>query len=317
MELYDVIIIGSGPAGLSAAIYSARSALKTLVITGRAIGGQAAITAEIENYPGFPDGISGMELIRLMQEQAKKFGAEIQMDEVISVNLQEHPFTITTYSGDYRCKALIVATGVSPRRLGVPGEEEFIGRGVSFCATCDGFFFKDQDVAVVGGGDSAVKEALYLTRFARKVYIIHRRDQLRAEAIIQARARQNERIEFVLNSVVTEIVGKDKVEGVKIRNVVTGEESFLKVEGVFIYIGNTPNTSLFRGQLELDEQGYIVTDRAMHTNIPGVFAAGDVQEKVLAQVVTAAASGAIAAMEAEKFIAHLEGREYPGKEWRA
>jgi len=313
VELYDVIIIGSGPAGLSAGIYSARSALRTLIITGRAIGGQAALTAEIENYPGFPEGISGMELTRLMQEQAKKFGAEIQMDEVISVNLKDHPFTITTYSGDYRCKALIIATGVSPRKLGVPGEEEFIGRGVSFCATCDGFFYKDQEVAVVGGGDSAVKEALYLTRFARKVYIIHRRDQLRAEAIIQARARQNERIEFILNSVVTEIVGKEKVEGVRIRNLKTGDESFLRVDGVFIYIGNTPNTSLFKGQIELDEQGYIVTDRAMHTSVPGVFAAGDVQEKVLAQVVTAAASGAIAAMEAEKFIARLEGREYPGR----
>lgn len=313
MELYDVIIIGSGPAGLSAGIYSARSALRTLIITGRAIGGQAALTAEIENYPGFPEGISGMELTRLMQEQAKKFGAEIQMDEVISVNLKDHPFTITTYSGDYRCKALIIATGVSPRKLGVPGEEEFIGRGVSFCATCDGFFYKDQEVAVVGGGDSAVKEALYLTRFARKVYIIHRRDQLRAEAIIQARARQNERIEFILNSVVNEIVGKEKVEGVRIRNLKTGDEYFLRVDGVFIYIGNTPNTSLFKGQIELDEQGYIVTDRAMHTSVPGVFAAGDVQERVLAQVVTAAASGAIAAMEAEKFIARLEGREYPGR----
>ncbi len=316
MELYDVIIIGSGPAGLTAAIYSARSKLKTLVITGRAVGGQAALTAEIENYPGFPEGISGLELTRLMQEQAKKFGAEIQMDEVLSVNLKEHPFTITTYSGDYQCRALIIATGVSPRKLGVPGEEEFVGRGVSFCATCDGFFYQGKEVAVVGGGDSALKEALFLTRFARKVYIIHRRDQFRAEAIIQERARQNERIEFILNSVVTEIVGKEKVEGVKIRNLKTGEESFLKVDGVFVYIGNVPNTSLFQGQIELDEQGYIVTDRAMHTSVPGVFAAGDVQEKVLAQVVTAAASGAIAAMEAEKYIAHLEGKEYPGKEWK-
>lgn len=315
MEVYDVIIIGSGPAGLSAAIYAARSELKTVLFTGSSIGGQAALTDEIENYPGFPEGITGAELTQRMQEQAKRFGAEIRMDEVTAVDLEEHPFTVTTYTGDHKCRALIIATGVSPRKLGVPGEEEFIGRGVSFCATCDGFFYKGRKVAVIGGGDSAVTEALYLTRFAEKVYIVHRRDRLRATSILQTRAKQNERIEFVWNSVVTEVVGKDSVEGLKLRNVKTGEESFLKVDGVFIYIGQVPNTRLFKGQLELDEQGYIVTDRAMHTSVPGVFAAGDVQERVLAQVVTAAATGAIAAMEAEKFIAYLEGREYPGREW--
>jgi len=315
MEVYDVIIIGSGPAGLSAAIYAARSELRTVLFTGSSIGGQAALTDEIENYPGFPEGITGTELTQRMQEQAKRFGAEIQMDEVTAVNLKEHPFTVTTYTGDHKCKALIIATGVSPRKLGVPGEEEFIGRGVSFCATCDGFFYKGKEVAVIGGGDSAVTEALYLTRFAEKVYIVHRRDRLRAAPILQTRARQNERIKFVWDSVVTEIVGQEAVEGLKLKNVKTGEESFLKVDGVFIYIGQVPNTKLFEGQLELDERGYIVTDRAMHTSVPGVFAAGDVQERVLAQVVTAAATGAIAAMEAEKFIAYLEGREYPGKEW--
>jgi len=315
MELYDVIIIGSGPAGLTAAIYASRAELNTLVITGSALGGQAALTHEIENYPGFPEGIAGAELTRLMQEQAKRFGAEIRMDEVTSVDLSSHPFTVTTHGGENRCKALIIATGVSPRKLGVPGEEEFIGRGVSFCATCDGFFYKDQDVAVIGGGDSAVTEAIFLTRFARKVYIVHRRDRLRATPILQRRARENERIEFVWNSVVTEVIGKDKVEGLRLKNVKTGEESTLKVDGVFVYIGQIPNTKLFEGQLELDEAGFIVTNRAMHTSVPGVFAAGDVQERVLAQVVTAAASGAIAAMEAEKFIAEMEGRAYPGREW--
>ena len=314
-ELYDVIIIGSGPAGLSAAIYAARAELKTVVFTGSSIGGQAALTDEIENYPGFPEGISGTELTQRMQEQAKRFGAEIQMDEVTAVDFKEHPFTVTTYGGEHKARTVIIATGVSPRKLEVPGEEEFIGRGVSFCATCDGFFYKDRPVAVIGGGDSAITEALFLTRFASKVYVVHRRDRLRATPILQTRAKQNERIEFVWDSVVTEVVGKDSVEGLKLRNVKTGEESFLKVDGVFVYIGQIPNTKLFEGQVELDERGYIVTDRAMHTSVPGVFAAGDVQEKVLAQVVTAAASGAIAAMEAEKFVAYLEGREYPGKEW--
>ncbi|HDN79367.1 MAG TPA: thioredoxin-disulfide reductase [Chloroflexi bacterium] len=315
MEVYDVIIIGSGPAGLAAAIYAARSELKTLLFTGNSLGGQAALTDEIENYPGFPEGIAGAELTKRMQEQARRFGAEIQMDEVTAVNLKEHPFTVTAYGGDYKCKALIIATGVSPRKLDVPGEEKFIGRGVSFCATCDGFFYKDREVAVIGGGDSAVTEAIYLTRFAKKVYLIHRRDRLRAAPVLQTRAKQNERIEFVWNSVVTEVVGKEAVEGLRLKNVRTGEESFLRVDGIFVYIGQVPNTRLFEGQLELDERGYIVTDRAMHTSVPGVFAAGDVQERVLAQVVTAAATGAIAAVEAEKFIAYLEGREYPGKEW--
>ncbi|MGC8786947.1 MAG: thioredoxin-disulfide reductase [Anaerolineae bacterium] len=311
----QVVILGSGPAGLTAAIYAARSQLSPLVLTGPMLGGQAATTSEIENYPGFPNGIGGMELMQLMQQQAERFGARIEMDEVLEVDLRRHPFTMKTYSTTYESNTLIIATGVSPRLLGVPGEDKFKGRGVSYCATCDGFFYKDKTVVVVGGGDSAVEEALYLTRFASKVYIVHRRDQLRAQKIVQERAFQNNKIEFKWDSVVTEITGTERVTGVRIRNVKTGEESLLMADGVFTYIGNVPNTQLFTGQLELDELGYIITDRRMHTSVPGVFAAGDVQEHVLKQVATAVGSGAIAAMEAEKFIAEMEGRAYPERQW--
>lgn len=313
--MQQVIILGSGPAGLTAAIYAARSQLSPLVLTGPMLGGQAATTSEIENYPGFPNGIGGMELMQLMQQQAERFGARVEMDEVIEANLRQHPFIIKTYSTTYETNTLIIATGVSPRLLGVPGEDKFKGRGVSYCATCDGFFYKDKTVVVVGGGDSAVEEALYLTRFASKVYIVHRRDQLRAQKIVQERAFQNNKIEFKWDSVVAEIIGTERVTGVRIRNVKTGEESLLMADGVFTYIGNVPNTQLFTGQLALDELGYIITDRRMHTSVPGVFAAGDVQERVLKQVATAVGSGAVAAMEAEKFIAEMEGRAYPERQW--
>ena len=314
-DIHEVIIIGSGPAGLSAAIYASRAGLSPLLLTGRAIGGQAATTDRIENYPGFPEGIAGSELTRLMQEQAERFGAQVVLDEVTVVDLSAHPFKVKTYDKEYAAKALIVATGISPRKLGVPGEEEFIGRGVSFCATCDGPFYKDKGVVVVGGGNSAVEEALFLTRFASKVHIVHRRDRLRADRILQARAEGNERIEFVWNSVVTEILGDVKVMGVRLKNVKTGEESVLEADGVFVYIGNVPNTQLFAGQLELDERGYIVTDERQRTSVNGVFAAGDVQERVLQQVATAVGSGAKAAMEVERFIAELEGRVYPERTW--
>ncbi|MGQ9492939.1 MAG: thioredoxin-disulfide reductase [Anaerolineae bacterium] len=307
--------MGSGPAGLTAAIYAGRSQLSPLVLTGSLLGGQAATTSEIENYPGFPNGIGGMELTQLMQQQAQRFGARVEMDEVVEVDLRQHPFIIKTYSATYEANTLIVATGVSPRLLGVPGEEKFKGRGVSYCATCDGFFYKDKTVVVVGGGDSAIEEAIYLTRFASKVYIVHRRNQLRAQKIVQERAFQNHKIEIKWDSVVMEVLGTDRVTGVRVKNVRTGEESVLIADGVFTYIGNVPNTQLFRGQLELDEHGYIVTDRRMHTSVPGVFAAGDVQEQVLKQVATAVGSGAIAAMEAEKFIAEMEGRAYPERQW--
>nr|MBC7245414.1 thioredoxin-disulfide reductase [Chloroflexota bacterium] len=311
----QIVIIGSGPAGLTAAIYAGRSQLSPLVLTGSMLGGQAATTSEIENYPGFPSGIGGTELMQLMQQQAQRFGARVEMDEVMEVNLRQHPFIIKASSATYEANTLIVATGVSPRLLGVPGEDKFKGRGVSYCATCDGFFYKDKTVVVVGGGDSAVEEAIYLTRFASKVYIVHRRNQLRAQKIVQERAFQNSKIEIRWDSVVTEILGTDHVTGVRVKNVRTGEESVLVADGVFTYIGNVPNTQLFRGQLDLDEHGYIVTDRRMHTSVPGVFAAGDVQEQVLKQVATAVGSGAIAAMEAEKFIAEMEGRAYPERQW--
>jgi len=310
----EVVIIGSGPAGLSAAIYAGRSLLAPLVITGSALGGQAASTGEIENYPGFPNGSSGAELTQLMQQQAEHFGARFQMDEVTEVSLREHPFVVKTYGATYQAKALIVATGVSPRLLGVPGEAELKGRGVSYCATCDGFFYKDRMVVVVGGGDAAVDEAMFLTRFASKVYVVHRRSRLRAQKVLQERAFANDKLEFVWDSVITQVVGTDTVTGVGVRNVKTGEEAVLKVDGMFTYIGNVPNTKLLDGKLELDPQGYIVTDRSMHTSVAGVFAAGDVQEHVLKQVATAVGTGAIAAMEADKFISELEGRAYPKRQ---
>jgi len=311
----QVVIIGSGPAGLTAAIYASRSLLSPVLITGNAPGGQAATTSEVENYPGFPEGIGGMELTQLMQQQAERLGTRVVMDEVSEVNLRRHPFTVKTYGEEYEAQALIIATGVSPRLLGVPGEEEYKGRGVSYCATCDGFFYRDKTAAVVGGGDSAVVEAIYLTRFASRVYLIHRRNELRAQKITQERALKNSKIEFVWDSVVTAVLGSDQVTGVRVKNVKTGAESELAVDGMFSYIGNVPNTQLFTGQLELDEGGYIVTDRKMHTSVPGVFAAGDVQERTLKQVATAVGSGAMAAMEAEGFIAELEGHAYPERKW--
>lgn len=306
-----LIIIGSGPAGWAAGIYAGRAQLEPLLITGTAVGGQMTLTPEIENYPGFPEGISGQELTQLMQQQAERFGTRVQMDEVTAVELSNHPFKVVTYGEEYETKALIIATGTSPRKLEVPGEAELTGRGVSYCATCDGFFYKDRKVVVVGGGDAAIEEAIFLTKFASQVYVVHRRNRLRAEKIFQERAFRNEKIEFVWDSVVTEILGDEKVTGVRLKNVKTEEESVLETDGVFIYVGAIPNTGFLKGQLELDDRGYIATDRQCHTSVPGVFAAGDVQERVLKQVATAVGSGAMAAMEAEKFIAELEDRAYP------
>ncbi len=307
----ELIIIGSGPAGFTAGIYAGRAQLAPLLIAGSAPGGQMALTSEIENYPGFPQGLTGQELTQLMQQQAERFGARVQMDEVTAVDLSAHPFKVTAYGDEYEAKALIVVTGTSPRKLGVPGEAEFAGRGVSYCATCDGFFFQDRQVVVVGGGDSALEEAIFLTRFASQVYVVHRRDRLRAEKIFQDRAFRNEKIEFIWNTVVTDILGDGRVTGVRLRNVKTEEESTMEAGGVFIYVGVIPNTGFLGGHVELDDRGYVVTDRQGHTSVPGVFAAGDVQERVLKQVATAVGSGAMAAMEAEKFIAELEDRAYP------
>jgi len=310
----EVVIIGSGPAGLTAAIYAGRSQLSPLLITGNALGGQAATTSEVENYPGFPNGIGGAELMQLMQQQAERFGTRVEMDEAVEVNLRQHPFVIKTYSDTYEAKSLIISTGVSPRLLGVPGEDRLKGQGVSYCATCDGFFYKDKTVVVVGGGDAAVEEALYLTRFASKVFIVHRRNRLRAQKLAQERAFENRKIELVWDSLVTEVLGEEQVTGVRIKNTKTGEESVRAADGMFTYVGNIPNTQLFQGQLDLDDRGYIVTDRRMHASVPGVYAAGDVQEHVLKQIATAIGSGAIAAMEAEKFIAEMEGRAYPERQ---
>lgn len=299
----DLVIMGAGPAGLTAGLYAGRAQLSPLILVGQAFGGQVATISDMENYPGFPEGIGGMALAEQMSNHAMRFGAEIAYEEVTSVDLATYPFVLKTYGATYRAKALIICTGASPRKLGVPGESEFIGRGVSFCATCDGYFYKDKTVVVVGGGDSAIDESLYLTRFAKEIFVVHRRDQLRAGPTLQERAMSNEKMRFVWNSVVDEILGDDGVTGVRIHNVVTGEERVLSCDGVFVYIGLIPNTKLFEGQIELNSAGHIVTDKRQHTNIPGVYAAGDVQDPWFRQVVVAAGAGAGAAIEAERFLA--------------
>jgi thioredoxin reductase (NADPH) len=309
----DLVIIGSGPAGLTAAMYAARANLSPLVLTGQEIGGQIALTNEVENYPGFPDGITGPELVELMQKQAKKFGARVEIDVVEKVDLQTHPFQLETQNGKtYQAKALIAATGASPRRLGVPGELELTGRGVSYCATCDGFFFRGKEIAVVGGGDSALQEGLFLTRFASKVNIIHRRDSLRAQPILQDRARENSKMNFVWNSVVKEVKGKDSCQKLVVQNTNTGELSDLPAQGIFVYIGHTPNTELFKGQLEMNDEGYLKVDEYLHTNVPGVFAAGESHDHHFRQAVVSAGFGCMAEMEAEKFLAEWE-HEHKGK----
>ncbi len=314
MESRNLIILGSGPAALTAAIYAARAQLSPLLISGRDVGGSVAVTDRVENYPGFPEGIGGLELAQLMQKQAERFGAEVVIDEVVAVALSSAPFEVKTDGEAYGAQAIIVATGRSPRKLGVPGEAEFAGRGVSTCATCDGFFYRDQRVVVVGGGDTAIKEAMFLTKFASEVVVVHRRYRLRAEKVVEGMARSNEKMRFVWDTVVTEILGEDGVTGVRLQNVQTGEESTLEAHGVFTFVGNVPNTELFKDQLELDEVGYIVTDERQRTSVEGVFAAGDVQERVACQIATAVGSGARAGMQAEEYIAELEGRAYPERE---
>jgi len=298
----DVIIIGGGPAGLSAGIYAARAALDTLLLERAMTGGLAASTEHIENYPGFPEGSGGPELMSRMEAQARRFGMEITTGNVEQIIKEEKAFTVKTEDGDYQTRTVILATGAYPRLLHVKGEQDFLGRGVSFCATCDGAFFRDKKVAVIGGGDAAVEEAMFLTRFAARVYIVHRRDQLRATRIVQQRAFKNEKIEFVWNNVVEEIIGRDKVEGVMLTNVQSGEKQRLDVDGVFVYIGYQPNSALVAGLAEVDERGYVITDENMATSCPGLFAAGDVRKKSLRQVVTAVADGAVAAVAAGKFI---------------
>jgi thioredoxin reductase (NADPH) len=299
---YDLVITGGGPAGLTAGLYAARSKMRTLLIEKMTPGGQAANTNMIENYPGFPEGVLGPDLAQAMETQAKHFGLLIQSGEVNKISLR-HPFwELEVETQTIQAKAVIVATGVNPQKLGVPGEEELRGRGVSYCATCDGPFFHEQEIAVVGGGDSAVGEALYLTRFAKRVYIIHRRNALRAEKILQERSFINKKIEILWETVVCSIIGETGVEGLEVQNVKSREKRILKVNGVFFYIGLKPNTDFLKGTIELDESGYVLTDANMATSAPGIFAAGDVRKKLLRQLTTAVGDGAIAAFAVERFL---------------
>ncbi|RLC58740.1 MAG: thioredoxin-disulfide reductase [Candidatus Cloacimonadota bacterium] len=305
MELindYDVAIIGGGPAGLSAAIYAARGGLKTVLFEKALIGGQIVVTAEVENYPGFEQNVTGFDIIEKMQQQAERFGTDIKLEEVKAIGLEGLCKIIETSNGTYKVQSVIMATGAHPRKLAVPGEEKFTGRGVSYCATCDGALYRNKIVAVVGGGDSAVEEAIFLTKFAKKVYVIHRRNELRAVKIVQDRAFKNEKMEFVLDTVVQAIEGKDFVEKLVIFNKKTNSVSELEVDGVFIYVGIIPSSDLVESRVEFDPQGFIITDDSMHTELPGVYAAGDVTHKVLRQVVTACSDGATAAFAAEKWI---------------
>ncbi len=302
--MHKVIILGSGCAGLAAAIYTARANLSPLLIAGPLFGGQLSQTTIVENYPGFPEGIMGPDLMLKMKEQAEKFGTTISNEEVVSVDFSKTPFTIITSGETLVAQAVIIATGATAKMLGVPGEQEYFGKGVSTCATCDGYFYRNKQVAIVGGGDSAMEESLLLTHFASKVFLIHRRDQLRASKIMQERAYKNEKMVFVWNTVVNSIVGEpDKgVIGLNLKNIQTAKEHFLPVDGFFLAIGHTPNTAIFKGQLDMDEQGYLITDRRQHTKIPGVFGAGDVQDHIYRQAATASGSGVAAAIEVERYL---------------
>ncbi len=298
----DLIIIGSGPAGLTAAIYAARADLKPLVIEGTQPGGQLTITTEVENFPGFPEGIQGPELMERMRQQAQRFGSEHVFDLVTRVDFSKRPFKVWVGDTKHEAKAVIVSTGASARWLGLESEKRLQGRGVSACATCDGFFFRDMKVAVVGGGDSAVEEATFLTRFAREVVIVHRRNELRASAVMRERASRDPKISFLWDSIPEEIVGDDVVTGMKVRNVKTGAVSTVPFDGVFLAIGHTPNTEVFKGQLDLDEKGYLKVERMTHTNIPGVFGCGDVVDTRYRQAITAAGWGAMAALDAQHWL---------------
>jgi thioredoxin reductase (NADPH) len=314
MRTEKLAILGSGPAGLTAALYAARANLEPLVISGNQLGGQISITNEVENYPGFPAGTTGPELVELMQKQAERFGTRLLVDEVIEVEFGGgSPFRIKTHGDELQAEAVVVATGASPKRLGIPGEDRLIGRGVSFCATCDGFFFRGKEVVVVGGGDSALEEGLFLTKFAERVRVVHRRDTLRAGEILKARAQANEKMVFVWDTVVEEILGNGKVEGVRVRHVKSGAADKWQADGVFIYIGHYPNTDLFRGQLDMDEHGYLRTDARFMTNVPGIFAAGEVQDPIFRQIATSVGQGCAAGMMAERWLAAREAGSDGGK----
>jgi thioredoxin reductase (NADPH) len=297
-----VLVLGSGPTGYSAALYAARAELAPIVLTGMQLGGQAALTYTIENYPGFPDGVGGAQLGELFQKQAEHFGATTEFESANAVDLSQRPFKVTGDSSEYLADALIVGTGASPNHLEIPGEVELTGRGVSYCATCDGWFFKDKKVVVVGGGDSALEEGLFITRYASSVTIIHRREEFRASPLLQSRAKEHPKVDFILNTVVTEVIGTDKLEALRLQNVKTGEETIYETDGLFIFIGHTPNTEMFKGQLDMSDLGYIKVNERMETSVPGVFAAGEAADPHFRQVVTSAGMGAAAAIQATRFL---------------
>jgi thioredoxin reductase (NADPH) len=300
--MYDAIIIGGGPAGLTAGLYNARARLNVLLLEKLAPGGQVLTTDWVENYPGFPDGISGFELMDRMKTQAENFGLPIRSEEVVGLELSDKEKIVVTNKERMEAKALILACGATPRKAGIEGEGLFTGKGVSYCATCDGPFYREQDVAVIGGGDTAVEEAIFLTRFARKIYLVHRRDELRATKLLQERAVAEEKIEFVWDTVPFKVLGQSGVEGIELKNVKSGETARREVQGVFIFIGTVPSTDLVKGLLELDENGFVITDDHMQTSIPGVFAAGDMRSKPFRQIATAVGEGAAASYSVEKYL---------------
>lgn len=297
-----MLIIGSGPAGLAGALYAARANLEPVVLVGQEMGGQVSLTSTIENYPGFPQGITGQELTGIFIEQAERFGARLEFTRATKVDFSIRPFTVHTEDSIFTADSVLIATGASPRKIDIPGEKKFTGLGVSYCATCDGHFFREKKIAVVGGGDSAIEEGLFLTRFAQSVTVIHRRDTLRAGTLLQKRAFDNPKIKFIWDSLITAIEGKDFVRSIRLKNVKTAQETALDVDGVFIFIGHIPNTHLFAGQLTLDDNGYLVIDRDHRTNVPGIFAAGEVADPTYRQVITSAGAGAAAAIQAIRFL---------------
>jgi len=306
-NIENVIVIGSGPSGLTSAIYLARANLNPLVIEGYIYGGQLMMTTEIENFPGFPEGIMGPELMENMRKQAERFGARFITKDVTKVDFTNRPFTVEVEEDIYKAKSVVISTGASAKLLGLDAERKFMGKGVSTCATCDGAFYRNKKIAMVGGGDSALEEAIFLTRFASKVYVIHRRDKLRASKIMQDKASSNPKIEFVWNSVIDDILGDKKVTSINLKNVINNEITNMELDGVFVAIGHNPNTSLFEGQVKLDEKGYVITEgKSSKTNIAGVFACGDVQDISYKQAITAAGSGCMSALDAEKYLESLE-----------
>ena len=314
-NIFDIIIIGSGPSGYTAAIYAGRANLKVLMFQGYQAGGQLMLTSDVENYPGFEEGILGPEMMEKFEAQARRFGTEMLQEDVTAVDFSKRPFTITSDSGEYKARAVIISTGASAQWLGLPSEQKLQGRGVSACATCDGFFFKNKDVAVVGGGDTAMEEAIFLTKYANHVTVIHRRDTLRASKIMQERAFKNPKISFIWNSEVAEVLGEQNVTGLRLRNVKTGELSDLPVQGFFLAIGHKPNTDLFKGLVNMDQVGYIVPVEHTMTNIPGVFAAGDVTDHRYRQAVTAAGDGCRAAIDAERWLESQGEVEIVPEDW--